>query len=32
MDRLNVRNILIRKKYKLEGNDYSCPLCMRNRE
>jgi hypothetical protein len=32
MDRLNVRNILRRGKYKLEGNDYSCPLCARNRE
>jgi hypothetical protein len=27
MDRLNVRNILRRKKCKLEGNDYSCVLC-----
>jgi hypothetical protein len=27
MDRLNVRNILRRKKHKLQGNDYSCVLC-----
>jgi hypothetical protein len=32
MDRLNVRNILRRKKCKLEGNDYSCPLCPGNPE
>jgi hypothetical protein len=32
MDRLNVRNILRRKKCKLERNDYSCPLCPQNRE
>jgi hypothetical protein len=32
MDRLNVRNILRRKKYKLEGNNYSCVLCQSNRE
>jgi hypothetical protein len=32
MDRLNVRNILRRKKCKLEGNDYSCPLCPQSRE
>jgi hypothetical protein len=27
MDRLNVRNILKRKKHKIEGNNYNCPLC-----
>jgi hypothetical protein len=27
MDRLNVRNILRRKKHKLHGNDYICVLC-----
>jgi hypothetical protein len=32
MDRLNVRNILRRKKFKLEGNDYSCPLCPGHRD
>jgi hypothetical protein len=32
INRLNVRNILRRRKYRLEGNDYSCPLCARNRE
>jgi hypothetical protein len=32
MDKLNVRNILRRKTCKLEGNDYSCPLCPQNRE
>jgi hypothetical protein len=32
MDRLNVRNIVRRKKFKLEGNDYSCPLCPDNNE
>jgi hypothetical protein len=32
MDRLNVRNIMRRKKFKLEGNDYSCPLCPGNNE
>jgi hypothetical protein len=32
MDRLNVRNILKRKHFKIEGDDYSCPLCRQNRE
>jgi hypothetical protein len=27
MDRLNVRNILKRKKFKLQRNDYTCVLC-----
>jgi hypothetical protein len=27
MDRLNVRNILRRKKHKLQGNNYNCVLC-----
>jgi hypothetical protein len=27
MDRLNIRNILRRKKHKLQGNNYSCVLC-----
>jgi hypothetical protein len=27
MDRLNVRNILRRKKHKLQRNDYSCVMC-----
>jgi hypothetical protein len=29
MDKLNVRSILRRRKYRLEGNDYSCVLCSR---
>jgi hypothetical protein len=32
MDRLNVRNILRRKKCKLEGNNYNCPIYPLNRE
>ena len=32
MDRLNVRNILRRKKFKLEGNNYNCVLCSQDRE
>jgi hypothetical protein len=32
MDRLNVRNILKRKRYKLERNDYTCVLCSRGIE
>jgi hypothetical protein len=32
MDRLNVRNILRRKKHKLEGNNYNWVLCFNNRE
>jgi hypothetical protein len=32
MDRLNTRNILKRKKHKLEGNDYNCILCNNNME
>ena len=32
MDRLNTRNILKRKKHKLEGNNYNCVLCNHNVE
>jgi hypothetical protein len=32
MDRLNTRNILKRKKHKLEGNNYNCVLCTNNVE
>jgi hypothetical protein len=32
MDRLNVRNLLKRKKENLEGNNYNCPLCSMGRE
>ena len=32
MDRLNTRNILKRKKHKLEGNNYNCVLCNQNVE
>jgi hypothetical protein len=32
MDRLNTRNILKRKKHKLEGNNYNCVLCNSNVE
>ena len=32
MDRLNTRNILKRKKHKLEGNNYNCALCNHNVE
>jgi hypothetical protein len=32
MDRLNVCNILRRKKCKLQGNDYTCPMCSKHRE
>ncbi|KAJ1283790.1 hypothetical protein BS78_03G153800 [Paspalum vaginatum] len=32
MDRLNTRNLLKRKNYKLEGNIYSCVLCNANEE
>jgi hypothetical protein len=32
MDRLNVRNILKRKNFKLEGNNYNCVLCSQDRE
>jgi hypothetical protein len=32
MDRLNVRNILRRKKHKLQDNNYSCVLCTLNCE
>jgi hypothetical protein len=32
MDRLNGRNILRRKKHKLEGNNYNCVLCPNGRE
>jgi len=32
MDRLNRRNIIRRKKLKLEGNHYNCVLCNMNVE
>ena len=32
MDRLDTRNILRRKKHKLEGNNYICVLCSNNVE
>jgi len=32
MDRLNTRNLLKRKRYKLEGNNYNCVLCLTQRE
>ena len=32
MDRLNTRNIIKRKKHKLEGNNYNCVLCNCNLE
>jgi hypothetical protein len=32
MDRLNTRNILKMKKYKIEGNNYNCILCNGNME
>ena len=32
MDRLNTRNILKRKKHKLEGNNYNCILYSNNLE
>ncbi|GJN13307.1 hypothetical protein PR202_ga31663 [Eleusine coracana subsp. coracana] len=32
MDRLNTRNILKRKKQKLEGNNYNCVLCPHQSE
>jgi hypothetical protein len=32
MDRLNVRNILRRKKHMLQGNNYNCALCSTNTE
>ena len=32
MDRLNTRNLLKRKKHKLEGNNYNCILCNQNIE
>ena len=32
MDRLNTRNILKRKKHRLEGNNYNCVLCNNNVE
>jgi hypothetical protein len=32
MDRLNTRNILKKKKHKLEGNSYTCVLCSNNVE
>jgi hypothetical protein len=27
MNRLNTRNLLKRKKFKIEGNNYNCVLC-----
>ena len=32
MDRLNTRNLLKRKKFKIEGNNYNCVLCTSQRE
>jgi hypothetical protein len=32
MDRLHTRNILRRKKLKIEGNNYNCVLCDKGRE
>jgi hypothetical protein len=32
MDMLNVRNILRRKKHKLQDNNYNCPICSANVE
>jgi hypothetical protein len=32
MDRLNVRNILGRKNFKIQGNNYNCELCFKNVE
>jgi len=32
MDRLNIRNMLKKKRYKLEGNNYNCVLCPAQRE
>ena len=32
MDRLNTRNLLRRKNFKIEGNNYSCVLCRRQLE
>jgi hypothetical protein len=32
MDRLNVRNILRRKNFKIQGNNYNCELCFKNVE
>jgi hypothetical protein len=32
MDRLNIRNILQRKKHKLAGNNYNYVLCTNGRE
>lgn len=32
MDRLNTRNLLKRKKFKIEGNNYRCILCASHRE
>jgi hypothetical protein len=32
IDRLNIRNILRRKKHKLQGNDYNCVLCTNHYE
>jgi hypothetical protein len=31
-DRINSRNLLRRKNYKIEGDDYSCVLCNLNVE
>jgi hypothetical protein len=32
MDKLNLRNILRRKKHKIQGNNYNCPICSAGRE
>lgn len=32
MDRLNTKNLLKRKKFKIEGNNYNCILCTSHRE
>jgi hypothetical protein len=32
MDMLNVRNILRRKKHKIQDNNYNCPICTMNVE
>jgi hypothetical protein len=32
MDRLNTRDMLKRKRYKLEGNNYNCVMCPTQRE
>ena len=32
MDRLNTRSLLKRKKFKIEGDNYNCVLCVSQRE